>query len=45
MAVNLRGEGVREYVKNVDKVLKHSRVARYGFTNLSFKVLPSEGRP
>ncbi len=36
--VNLKSEGVKEYVKEVDKVLRYSRAARYDFTNLALKV-------
>ncbi|MCD6278563.1 MAG: hypothetical protein J7J11_02660 [Desulfurococcales archaeon] len=39
----LQGQTVREYVKNGDEVLKHSRVTRYSFTNLSFKVCLLKG--
>jgi len=36
--VNLKSEGVKEYVKEVDKVLRYSRAVRYDFTNLALKV-------
>ncbi len=36
--LDLKSEGVKEYVKEVNKVLRYSRAARYDFTNLALKV-------